>query len=173
MCGLFGFVGTSELDQTDLDVLVQHSQQRGRDSSGLIVHEGDRYSVYRADFALTRLLKKVDVRDKLVFFGHSRLVTNGFTDNQPVVRGDACVIHNGIVVNHELLWERIDEQRELEIDTEIIAAIAERHLERGGQVEDLPAAVLGPLQGRRRVCDRAAAPGKAVALLQQRQPLCR
>ena len=147
MCGIFGFVGDSEFDRVDLATLVQHSQQRGRDSSGLVVHDGDYYSAYRADFAITKLLKKVDLRTRNVLFGHSRLVTNGSSDNQPVIRGDICVIHNGIVVNHEALWNEIGKQPEFEIDTEIIAAVAEHHLERGGTVDDLPERVLGLCTG--------------------------
>jgi glucosamine--fructose-6-phosphate aminotransferase (isomerizing) len=143
MCGIFGFVGVTDLDQNDIDVLVRHSQQRGKDSSGLIVHDGDNYAVYRADFAVTKLLKKVDLHSTKLVMGHSRLITNGSADNQPVVRGDVYVIHNGIVVNHELLWDKIEKQRELKIDTEIIAAIAESHLEEGGTVEELSASVLG------------------------------
>ena len=142
MCGIFGFVGVTDLDQSDIDVLVLHSQQRGKDSSGLIVHDGDNYAVYRADFAVTKLVKKVDLHNTKLVMGHSRLITNGSADNQPVVRGDVYVIHNGIVVNHELLWDKIEKQRELKIDTEIIAAIAESHLERGGTVEELSASVL-------------------------------
>ena len=143
MCGIFGFVGIRDPDKKDIDILVRHSQQRGKDSSGLIVHDGDNYAVYRADFALTKLLKKVDLHNTKLVMGHSRLITNGSADNQPVVRGDVYVIHNGIVVNHELLWHKIEKQRELKIDTEIIAAIAENHLERGGTVEELSASVLG------------------------------
>jgi hypothetical protein len=128
-------------------MLVEHSQQRGKDSSGLIVHGDDGYAVYRADFALTKLLKQVDLRRRKVFFGHSRLITNGVADNQPVVRGDVCVIHNGIVVNHELLWDEVGKQPEFSIDTEIIAAIAQDHLEKGGAVDELPARVLTLCRG--------------------------
>ena len=147
MCGIFGFVGASDLDRQEMEVLVRHSQQRGRDSSGLIVHEGDHYVAYRADFALTKLIRKADPRTRRVLFGHSRLVTNGSADNQPVIRGDVCVIHNGIVVNHSALWDQIDKQSTLAIDTEIIAAIAETHLEQGRGVDTLAERVLGLCTG--------------------------
>ena len=91
----------------------------------------------------------------------------------PSVRGDVCVIHNGIVVNHELLWDEIDQQRELEIDTEIIAAIAERTSSRADQVEDLPAACAGAsARGSSRVRSRCRASGSCCSS-QQRQPLSR
>lgn len=147
MCGLFGFIGIAEPDKKDVDILVRHSQQRGQDSSGLILHDGNTYAVYRADFSVTNLLKQVDLRNRRVFFGHSRQVTNGSANNQPVVRGDVYVIHNGIVVNHDLLWDKLGKRPHLNIDTEIIAAIAEDHLERGGTVEDLAASVLDLCKG--------------------------
>lgn len=147
MCGVFGFVGTSALDSSDINLLVRHSQQRGKDSSGIMRRNGDEYAVYRADFAVTKLLNKVSVTDSLVFFGHSRLITNGFADNQPVVRDGIFVVHNGIVVNHELLWDRIGKQRALEIDTEVIAAIVSKTLEDGGGVDDLSGAVLELCEG--------------------------
>jgi hypothetical protein len=147
MCGIFGFVGVSDLEQADIDALVRHSEQRGKDSSGLVLHDGNGYAVYRADFAITKLMKKVKPRGTDVIFGHSRLITSGLEDNQPVARGDIYVVHNGIVVNHDLLWEKIGKRPTLEIDTEIIAAIAESHLEQGGTVEKLPARVLALCKG--------------------------
>lgn len=131
----------------DVDVLIRHSQQRGQDSSGLIVHNGNNYAVYRADFSITKLLPKVRLHESRVFFGHSRLITNGWASNQPIVRGDVYVIHNGIVVNHEMLWDKIGKGPELAIDTEIIAAITETHLEQGGAVEDVASRVLDLCKG--------------------------
>ena len=147
MCGLFGFVGDRALDRDSVHALIRHSEQRGRDSSGLVVGEGETYAAYRADFPVTRLTKKVDVTDSLVFTGHSRLITNGTTDNQPVIAGDVCVLHNGIIVNHEELWGQIGQTPRLKIDTEIIAAIAEWHLEGGGPVEEIPKVVMRMCRG--------------------------
>ena len=59
MCGIFGVVSPSPVIESDLNVLVRHSQQRGRDSSGLVTFVGDAYHVYRADYPITRLLKEV------------------------------------------------------------------------------------------------------------------
>jgi len=79
--------------------------------------------------------------------GHSRLITNGLEDNQPVVRDDVFVLHNGIVVNHEAVWAQLNKKRTLQIDTEVIAAIAAEYLENGGAVADLPARVLSLCHG--------------------------
>ena len=74
--------------------------------------------------------------------GHSRLITNGLADNQPVYRDGVCVIHNGIVVNHEALWTEIDKSPHQEIDIEIIAAIAVAYLEADGAIDDIAARAL-------------------------------
>ena len=143
MCGIFGIISKFPVNKKDLNALVDHSQQRGKDSSGLMLFKDDAYLIYRSDFALTRLVGEVKPHSNSMVVGHSRLVTNGVFDNQPVVKGDVCVLHNGIIVNHEKIWDQINENRELQIDTEIIAAIASAYIEGGDDVERLPDKILG------------------------------
>lgn len=147
MCGVFGFVGESGLDKDAIGVLVHHSEQRGRDSSGVMLLGERGYELYRADYSIPRLLRRADIRSAKVFFGHSRLITNGFDDNQPVVRGDVHVVHNGIVVNHEELWAELPLERRQEIDTEIIAAIIEHEIASGASPEKAASEVLGRCRG--------------------------
>lgn len=147
MCGVFGFVGESGLDKDAIGTLIHHSEQRGRDSSGVMLLGADGYELYRADFSVPRLLRKADVTSAHVFFGHSRLITNGFGDNQPVVRDGVYVVHNGIVVNHDELWADLTVERRQEIDTEVIAAIFEQHLADGGTPEDAAQRVLDLCRG--------------------------
>lgn len=136
MCGIFGLISSSVVNNHDLNVLAKHSQQRGRDSSGLITCTDTGYLVYRADYKLNKLLKKVKPSSKIIL-GHSRLITNGLSDNQPVVRNGICVLHNGIIVNDEEVWTKIKSIRKLQIDSEVIAAIAEEHLNDNGKLSDL------------------------------------
>ncbi len=147
MCGIFGVVSSSPVNEAELNVLIKHAQQRGRDSSGLVTFIDEEYHVYRADYPITRLLKEVRPKASCLVLGHSRLITNGLGDNQPVVRDGVLVLHNGIVVNDDALWARIGRTRTLQIDTEIIAAIAATHLESGGALEQLPAHILGLCRG--------------------------
>lgn len=146
MCGIFGFIGPTDLDRSAAKILVKHAQQRGRDSSGVVMHGRDVYHAYRADEPIDRLLKRIPPLGNL-FFGHSRLVTNGTGDNQPVAREQIIVLHNGIVVNHEALWSVIGKTPELEIDTEIIPAIIASHLDGGGTIETAAAKVLELAEG--------------------------
>ncbi len=147
MCGIFGVISPSTISQNVLNVLIRHAEQRGKDSSGLITHDGFQYKISRADFAVSKLARQVDLGRANLVLGHSRLITNGLSDNQPVVRDDIFVLHNGIVVNHESIWGSLKKKRELEIDTEVIAAIASEHIESGGLLEALPAKILDLCEG--------------------------
>ena len=55
------------------------------------------------------------------------MVTNGSQlnshNNQPVIKGDAVAIHNGIIVNGDELWKKYNDlEKEYDIDTEILLA---------------------------------------------------
>ena len=39
MCGIFGYVGSDDLDASSAKTLVTHAQQRGRDSSGMVIRD--------------------------------------------------------------------------------------------------------------------------------------
>ncbi len=147
MCGIFGAVGTHAIASADLDALVKHAQQRGKDSSGLMFLGSGRYQVHRADYRITRLLDQIDCTRSTVVFGHSRLITNGLADNQPVVRDDICVFHNGIVVNHDALWPTLQTPRTLGIDTEVIVGLALDLLKAGVPLEQVPGRILSACEG--------------------------
>ena len=147
MCGIFGLVSQSKVDRSDLKTLVLHARQRGRDSSGLIYIDHSNYKVERADYDVIKLLSKVKPYNSSIVFGHSRLITNGLADNQPVVRNGICVIHNGIIVNDEEIWQKITPKRQLKIDSEVIAAITEQHLEEGAALSALPNRIFSLCKG--------------------------
>ena len=60
---------------------------------------------------MLRLLRTTDFGTAKLKIGHSRLITNGLEDNQPVVRDGFCLVHNGIVVNETDVWKRIDVEK--------------------------------------------------------------
>jgi glucosamine--fructose-6-phosphate aminotransferase (isomerizing) len=131
MCGIFGIISKNNVRSDELFDLSRYAEQRGRDSSGLLVGEAGNYRIYRSSTPITSLLKRVSIGSSKVVIGHSRLITNGLTDNQPVYRDGVCVIHNGIIVNSDSLWRKIEKQPKQEIDTEIIPAIIRKGLEDG------------------------------------------
>lgn len=132
MCGIFGFIAREKVNKESLMTLALHARQRGRDSSGLIYADRSGYQVKRADYDIKKLISQVKPFDSAFVFGHSRLITNGLSDNQPVVRDGICVIHNGIIVNDAEVWNHIKPTRTLEIDSEVIAAITQQHLDESG-----------------------------------------
>lgn len=138
MCGIFGQVASTSINKANFDKLVKHSEQRGQDSSGLIYFKEDAYYVARADYNVEKLLNKVKPYQSKVALGHSRLITNGLADNQPVIRENICVIHNGIIINEKEAWTKIKSERKLIIDSELIVAIALEHLNEGGDLQDIP-----------------------------------
>lgn len=148
MCGIFGIISDKKkIENFEIRTLADHAEQRGKDCSGLFFNKGNNYNICRANKPISDLLKNVKVAGTGFLMGHSRLITNGLTDNQPVYRDDVCVIHNGILVNHDALWAHSGRTRHLEIDTEIISVIAADHLERGGSVQGIAERVLGLCEG--------------------------
>lgn len=147
MCGIFGIVSAQPIEPKDLSTLARHGEQRGQDSSGLVAAETYGYNVQRADNPIRKLLRGIHLPQTRFVMGHSRLITNGLSDNQPVVRDGIIVIHNGIIVNHGDIWLTLGKERQLQVDSEVIAAIAAEHLEAGGSVEDVADKVLGACKG--------------------------
>lgn len=147
MCGIFGISSSKTVNKDHIESLASHAQQRGKDSSGLVLYRHNKYEIYRADFSVKELEKKVDQSEASLIMGHSRLITNGLSDNQPVVRDHVIVLHNGIIVNDEKVWQETGLERKLEIDTEIIAAITEKMLEEGQDLNQVSKEVLLKCRG--------------------------
>jgi glucosamine 6-phosphate synthetase-like amidotransferase/phosphosugar isomerase protein len=96
----------------------------------------------KGDVAVEKLFPAAKIRSTCIAVGHSRLITNGMDDNQPVVLGGVVVLHNGIVVNHEELWSSLESRRQLSIDTEVIAAIADAYLQQHRTLDGVGAEIL-------------------------------
>lgn len=146
MCGIFGIVSESVVNRKELTHLALHARQRGRDSSGLMSFSNGSYLVDRADYDVRSLLTNYP-HTGAVIFGHSRLITNGLDDNQPVIRDDLIAIHNGIIVNDQELWEELGARRYFQIDSEIILALAQHFMSQGCPIEELSGKILQKCKG--------------------------
>ena len=147
MCGIFGLISAQEVNKKQVQKLANHARQRGRDSSGLFFFGHKKYFVERADYDINKLIAKKNWSNSQLVMGHSRLITNGLSDNQPVVRDGFCLIHNGIIVNDEDIWRNVNVERKFEIDSEAIIGIAIQHLSEGENLNDLPARILALSKG--------------------------
>ena len=147
MCGIFGILSTKKLGKANLKKLISHSQQRGKDSSGLITYLDDRYFVNRSDFEITKLLDNINPCCSKIVLGHSRLVTNGMRDNQPVIRNGIICLHNGIIVNEQEIWKMCNAERELQIDSEAIIALCEIYLSFSHDINGIAPFILSHVKG--------------------------
>ncbi len=139
MCGIFGILNVN--DWKSLEAIVEHARRRGRDSSGVVAHnKKQHYDCVRADFDIKQL-KQTEInlfKSSEVIFGHSRLITDGFLDNQPVVTNNIFVIHNGIVTNAEAIWKDHPHlTRKFTVDTEILNTLTVEYLKIGQELEGL------------------------------------
>lgn len=178
MCGIFGILIRKdaplggERARTLLASLYELSESRGKESAGLHVYLPDAGRAWTLKGAqrATELLASPDyaallggpVREALGTHGkavqaaavlaHSRLVTNGAAElpqnNQPVRSGQVSMIHNGICVNVDALWQSHPQLRRLaEVDTEVMAALLDAEQARGADAASATRSMYGQLKG--------------------------
>jgi glucosamine--fructose-6-phosphate aminotransferase (isomerizing) len=147
MCGIFGVLAKEKVDRKVFAALAARSERRGKDSSGLLHLAGDGYQVLRADYRIRRLMTEVDAGGTRFIMGHSRLITNGQADNQPVVRDGLAVIHNGIITNDAEYWSASRRQRIFAIDTEALLDVACALVEAGRPLDELYESVRSACKG--------------------------
>ncbi len=147
MCGIFGIISSQTINKTALKQLALYARQRGRDSSGLLFYDEVAYVAKRADYDVQKLLTKLSKLRSPVVMGHSRLITNGLSDNQPVVRDEIAVIHNGIIVNENKVWDQLNVKRQFQIDSEAILGVAIQHLKEGNDVNTISQKILDICKG--------------------------
>ena len=157
MCGIFGFF-TNDNDinkkqiSTIVDGLFLLSESRGKESSGLSINNGKEIFTYKTPIPASKLVKSkkysliknnyFGLNELNIFsiLGHCRLVTNGYEqfykNNQPVIKNEIVAVHNGIIVNSLKLWDNlINEERETELDSELIPTLVSKYINEGFNIQ--------------------------------------
>lgn len=173
MCGIFGIITTPKANipaqniSQVLEKLALLSQSRGRDSAGVAFRNSEinQIQVVKGDVPIGQLIQSKVYKEFLssnlqsahngngfAAFGHARLVTNGSQlqeqNNQPVIKDNMVVVHNGIIVNGDTLWEANPLlTRQYSIDTEIIPALINQNLENGLCIQNSITSSLKNIQG--------------------------
>jgi len=147
MCGIFGIVSNGTVNHNELNLLVKHAEQRGKDSSGSVYIKDGTYQIFRADYSIEKLLNQTNLYDSSIALGHSRLITNGLSDNQPVIRDNVFVLHNGIIVNEDDVWKSLSVKRKYVIDSEALAAITIEHLKNNASLDSLADVIMARCKG--------------------------
>jgi len=150
MCGIFGVVVKKDCILNPVEIgkitnkLFLLSESRGKEASGFAIINDTEIIVHKTPESASRLLKTKVYHDNFdtlfsldnstkAFMGHSRLVTDGYEqqsqNNQPVIKNDSVLVHNGIIVNKCSLWEKYKHiGRDSELDSELLPVILHEKL---------------------------------------------
>src|SRR6476646_8891783 len=154
MCGIVGIVGKSQVAQRLFDGL-KRLEYRGYDSAGICTIEDVELDRRRAEGKLDKLARalKSEPLGGTVGIAHTRWATHGAPtvgNAHPHIAGPVALVHNGIIENFKPLRDELiaDGRTFLsETDSEVVAHLVAREIERGSAPEDAVAAVLPRLHG--------------------------
>ena len=154
MCGIVGIVGRKPVAPLLVDAL-KRLEYRGYDSAGVATLEGGHLARCRAEGKLVNLENRLkdEPLGGLIGIGHTRWATHGAPTERnahPHATRRLAVVHNGIIEN---FWELRNELEadgykfETDTDTEAVAQIVTRELDRGASPVDAVKNSLGRLRG--------------------------
>src|SRR5918998_2750445 len=154
MCGIVGIVGKADVAQRLFDGL-KRLEYRGYDSAGICTITGDGLDRRRAEGKLDNLSRELqgDPLGGTIGIAHTRWATHGAPtvgNAHPHLADPVALVHNGIIENFKPLRdELIADGRQFlsETDSEVVAHLVAREIERGSSPEDAVATALPQLHG--------------------------
>jgi len=154
MCGIVGIAGKSEVALRLFDGL-KRLEYRGYDSAGICTINDGALKRRRAEGKLDNLQRELAAEPLggTIGIAHTRWATHGAPtvgNAHPHIAGPVALVHNGIIENFKPLRdELIADGREFasETDSEVVAHLVAREVERGSTPEEAVAAVLPRLHG--------------------------
>ncbi|WP_136646234.1 glutamine--fructose-6-phosphate transaminase (isomerizing) [Tabrizicola sp. YIM 78059] len=159
MCGIVGVLGNHEAAPLLVEAL-KRLEYRGYDSAGIATVNAGRLDRRRA------VGKLVNLSDLLVHhplpgkagIGHTRWATHGaatVANAHPHRAGSVAVVHNGIIENFRTLREELAADgyaQESDTDTETVALLARRAIDRGATPVEAARSTLKRLEGAFALC---------------------
>ena len=154
MCGIVAIVGREAVAQRLFEGL-RRLEYRGYDSAGICTVVDGAFERRRAEGKLDNLGARL-AQEPLageIGIAHTRWATHGApteTNAHPHIAGPVALVHNGIIENFKPLREELlaDGRTILsETDSEVVAHLVAREVERGAAPEAAVAAVLPRLHG--------------------------
>ena len=154
MCGIIGIIGVEPVADRLVDAL-RRLEYRGYDSAGVATLEQGAITRRRAEGKLGNLMAKLasDPLGGTTGIGHTRWATHGGpTENNahPHATDRVAVVHNGIIENfRELLADLATDGYlpKTQTDTEVVALLVTREMDRGHGPEEAVAETLHHLRG--------------------------
>ena len=154
MCGIVAIVGDGAVAER-LFAGLKRLEYRGYDSAGICTVVDGAFDRRRAEGKLENLRSELDAAPLPgdVGIAHTRWATHGkptVSNAHPHIAGPVALVHNGIIENFKPLREELlADGREFhsETDSEVVAHLVAREVERGASPEAAVAAILPRLIG--------------------------
>src|SRR5215467_1420634 len=154
MCGIVGILGREPVAPLLVDAL-KRLEYRGYDSAGVATLEAGHLARRRAEGKLRNLEQRLgrEPLSGMIGIGHTRWATHGKPNEvnaHPHATDRVAVVHNGIIENFsELRAELAADGAKFatETDSEIVAHLVTRELEKGRKPAEAVAAALPRLKG--------------------------
>ncbi len=155
MCGIVGAVAQRDIAEILVEGL-RRLEYRGYDSAGVaIVDQDNRLQRVRSLGKVKELANAVETEQPVGGTGiaHTRWATHGEPSQanaHPHVSGNIAVVHNGIIENHEMLRELLQQRGyvfQSQTDTEVIAHLVEWELRSTDSLLDAVQKTAAQLEG--------------------------
>ncbi|MEC4888842.1 MAG: glutamine--fructose-6-phosphate transaminase (isomerizing) [Nitrospira sp.] len=154
MCGIVGYVGNQEAVPILIGGLAK-LEYRGYDSAGVAVLQGEKIEVRRSVGKLVNLQQSLKAKELsgTVGIGHTRWATHGKPSEQNAHphRSKGCVlVHNGIIENYQPLKQQLEKEGykfQSETDTEVVAHLIDKYLQKGKGLADAVRAATKDVRG--------------------------
>jgi glucosamine--fructose-6-phosphate aminotransferase (isomerizing) len=154
MCGIVGILGKNPV-ALDVVEALRRLEYRGYDSAGVATLENGKLTRCRAEGKLRNLETKLSKEplSGLIGIGHTRWATHGrpsVSNAHPHATDKLAVVHNGIIENFAEFRAELEADGfrfESETDTEVVAHLVTREMNRGLKPVEAVGAILPKLRG--------------------------
>ncbi len=154
MCGIVGIIGVAPVSDRLVQAL-KRLEYRGYDSAGIATINDGQLDRRRAEGKLNNLEARLQQSPLggQIGIGHTRWATHGAPTEgnaHPHATPKVSVVHNGIIENYRDLRASLAKDgytAQTETDTEVVALMATREIDRGATPRDAVAKTLKQLKG--------------------------
>jgi len=156
MCGIVGYVGHRNC-QSILVEGLKRLEYRGYDSAGIAIQMNGSLDVRKAAGKIRVLESRINGQEPRGTTGiaHTRWATHGEPNDVNAhphtdCSGKLAVVHNGIIENYATLKAALQAEGHVfitETDTEVLAHLIEKHIQKGLKLEQAVGAALRVVEG--------------------------